>query len=89
MGGDGRVSRFAIDGESFAVISRPRRDEEVEALLTPAEREVYVLLRDGLSNAAIAELRRTSERTVANQARAIYAKLGVNGRRDLVLRPAD
>jgi DNA-binding CsgD family transcriptional regulator len=51
--------------------------------LTPAEREVALLQLKGLRHKAIAELRGTSERTVRQQALAIYRKSGLNGRSDL------
>jgi DNA-binding CsgD family transcriptional regulator len=51
--------------------------------LTPAEREVALLQLKGLRHKAIAELRRTSERTVRQQALAIYRKSGLRGRPDL------
>lgn len=51
--------------------------------LTPAEREVALLQLKGLRHKAIAELRNTSERTVRQQALAIYRKSGLSGRPDL------
>lgn len=54
--------------------------------LTRAEREVSRLMLRGLTNAAIARARVTSRYTVANQLRAIYQKLGVSSRRELVAR---
>ena len=51
--------------------------------LTPAERDVAVLQLKGLRHKAIAELRQTSERTVRQQALAIYRKSGLAGRSDL------
>ncbi len=51
--------------------------------LTPAEREVALLQLKGLRHKAIAELRQTSERTVRQQALAVYRKSGLNGRSDL------
>ncbi|MBI3400698.1 MAG: response regulator transcription factor [Acidobacteria bacterium] len=51
--------------------------------LTPAEREVALLQLKGLRHRAIAELRQTSERTVRQQALAVYRKSGLNGRSDL------
>ena len=51
--------------------------------LTPAEREVALLQLKGLRHKAIAELRHTSERTVRQQALAIYRKSGLSGRPDL------
>jgi DNA-binding CsgD family transcriptional regulator len=51
--------------------------------LSSAEREVALLLLKGLSLKAIAEVRETSERTVRQQALAIYRKAGVAGRAEL------
>jgi DNA-binding NarL/FixJ family response regulator len=51
--------------------------------LSPAERHVLELVRRGLSNAAIARLRRSSERTVANQVSGILVKTGLPTRRSL------
>jgi DNA-binding CsgD family transcriptional regulator len=51
--------------------------------LTPAERDVALLQLKGLRHKAIAELRHTSERTVRQQALAVYRKSGLNGRSDL------
>jgi DNA-binding CsgD family transcriptional regulator len=52
-------------------------------LLTTAEREVALLQLKGLRHRAIAELRNTSERTVRQQALAVYRKSGLGGRTDL------
>jgi DNA-binding NarL/FixJ family response regulator len=52
--------------------------------LTAAEREVLVLVRDGLSNGEIAERRRTSVNTVGNQIAAMFKKLGVASRYELI-----
>jgi DNA-binding CsgD family transcriptional regulator len=51
--------------------------------LTDAEREVALLQLKGLRHKAIAELRNTSERTVRQQALAVYRKSGLGGRSDL------
>lgn len=51
--------------------------------LTPAEREVGLLLLKGLSHKEIAAVRGVSERTVREQARSVYRKAGVAGRADL------
>jgi len=53
--------------------------------LTPAEREISVWTMRDWSTARIAEARRTSQRTVANQLRSIYAKLRVSGRIELAI----
>jgi DNA-binding CsgD family transcriptional regulator len=51
--------------------------------LTPAEREVGLLLLKGLSHREIAELRSTSDTTVRQQALALYRKSGLRGRSEL------
>jgi DNA-binding NarL/FixJ family response regulator len=51
--------------------------------LTPAEGEVLAFLLDGYDNASIAEARKTSPRTVANQVASIFRKLGVASRAEL------
>jgi DNA-binding CsgD family transcriptional regulator len=51
--------------------------------LTEAERGVGLLLLKGLSLKEIAEARQTSERTVRQQALAIYKKAGLSGRAEL------
>ena len=51
--------------------------------LTEAEREVALLLLKGLSHKEIAAIRATSERTVREQARWLYAKAGLAGRASL------
>jgi DNA-binding CsgD family transcriptional regulator len=48
--------------------------------LTGAERDVALLLLKGLSHKEIATIRASSERTVREQARALYAKAGLTGR---------
>jgi DNA-binding CsgD family transcriptional regulator len=51
--------------------------------LTDAEREVALLLLKGLSHKEIATVRAVSERTVREQARAVYSKSGLTGRAGL------
>jgi DNA-binding CsgD family transcriptional regulator len=51
--------------------------------LTKAEAEVGLLLLKGLSHKEIAQVRRTSERTIREQARAVYRKAGLSGRSSL------
>jgi DNA-binding CsgD family transcriptional regulator len=51
--------------------------------LSPAEREVALLLVKGLSHKEAAEVRATSERTVRQQALAVYRKAGLAGRAEL------
>ncbi len=51
--------------------------------LSPAEKEVALLLLKGLSHKEIAEVRSTTEATARQQARAVYKKGGLSGRNDL------
>lgn len=51
--------------------------------LSPAEREVALLLLKGLSTRDIAELRQTREATVRQQAQGVYRKAGLEGRAEL------
>ncbi len=51
--------------------------------LTRAEAEVGLLMLKGLSHVEIAQARNTSERTIRDQARAVYQKSGVTGRTEL------
>lgn len=51
--------------------------------LTGAEREVGLLLLKGLTHREAAEVRKTGEATVRQQALAIYRKSGLRGRSDL------
>lgn len=51
--------------------------------LTPAERDVALLILKGLDNDTIAELRGTAVGTVRAQSAAIYGKAGVDGRGQL------
>lgn len=70
-----------------AEVLRADGDREEIAGLTRAEQEVLQALRKGWTNAAIARERGSSERTVANQVRAILGKTGRPSRRALVTLP--
>ncbi len=52
--------------------------------LTPAERAVHALLVLGLGDLEIASLRDTTRSTVTKQIDAIFRKLGVRSRRELI-----
>lgn len=59
-------------------------DQQLDAwALTPAEKEVAFLLLKGLSFKDIGTVRGASERTVRQQALAVYAKSGLAGRAEL------
>ena len=80
------VETFELGRESFAVVTWPRSGAGIPASLSSAERSVLELLLAGLSNAAIARHRRRSTRTVAHQVDAIFRRLGVHSRQELMAR---
>jgi DNA-binding CsgD family transcriptional regulator len=51
--------------------------------LSPAEKEVALLLLKGLSHKEVAAVRSITEATARQQARAVYKKAGLSGRNDL------
>lgn len=51
--------------------------------LTQAEVEVGMLMLKGFSHQEVADVRATSERTIREQARAVYRKSGLTGRSEL------
>ncbi len=51
--------------------------------LSPAEREVGLLLLKGLSHKEVAELRSTTETTIRQQALSVYRKSGLRSRAEL------
>lgn len=83
--------RLSAGGSHVLVLSFPIRREPAcgaqaprEARLTNAEREVVTLAATGLRDAEIAARRGRSARTIANQLRAAFAKLGISSRRELL-----
>lgn len=70
-----RESRDLIRGLAVAIEHQFERWE-----LTKAEAEVGLLMLKGLSHKEIAQVRDTSERTIREQARAVYRKSGLSGR---------
>ena len=85
-------ARTALQGLSEAIDRQFARWQ-----LTPAEREVGLLLLKGLSHKEIAAVRSTTETTIRQQAFAVYRKAGLRGRselsafflEDLLLPPAE
>ncbi len=74
----GKEAQLLLDGLGKEI------DRQFEAWgLTPAEREVALLLLKGLRHKEIAQIRNTSERTVRQQALSIYRRGGLEGRTDL------
>jgi len=75
----GRVSAFGHPRERRWVVSAARPDFRGLDELSAAERSVLLELLEGKSHVEIAETRRTSTRTIANQLGTAFRKLGVSG----------
>jgi DNA-binding CsgD family transcriptional regulator len=71
-------AQHVLEGLGVAIDGQFERWE-----LTPAEREVALLLLKGLSLKEVAATRQTSERTARDQARSVYRKAGLSGRSEL------
>lgn len=78
-----RAQVFEHQGVRHFVVARPERAEISPVDLTVAQRAVLVLLGQGLSNKEIAQRRRTSPRTVANQVVSLLRALGCESRTEL------
>jgi DNA-binding NarL/FixJ family response regulator len=87
---DGKLSgslSFLGEGASqLRVISVPRPDRWLERVLPRAELAVVRSLVEGASYREIAEQRATSTRTIANQITAVFRRMRVSGRSELLLR---
>lgn len=81
-GEDGELVVFSWKPGMSPVVS----ESELPPNLTAAERAVCALLVVGLSDAEIAELRGTTRSTITKQVDAIFRKLGVRSRRELIAR---
>jgi DNA-binding NarL/FixJ family response regulator len=66
------------------VLSFQPPDTRLLEALPPAEREVAALLVEGLTLAEIGRRRGRSRFTIMNQVQALYRRLGVSSRADLV-----
>ena len=82
----GRLAETTLAGERVLVGAHPLLDPSTVERLSPAERSIATALLEGHTSAEIASRRRTSERTVANQIRSIFEKLGVASRVELAAR---
>jgi DNA-binding NarL/FixJ family response regulator len=77
-------SRLKWGGGSHVVISTLRPDRVLADRLSESEYAVARLLVEGKSHAEIAAVRGTSARTVANQLSALFHKLRISGRAELL-----
>jgi DNA-binding CsgD family transcriptional regulator/AraC-like DNA-binding protein len=83
-GEDEGLARFEHGSLEVLVLDLELPDPILDEL-TDTERAVAMMVLDGASNAEIADARDVSVRTVANQLRSIFQKLGVCSRWDLTL----
>ncbi|MCC6621369.1 MAG: helix-turn-helix transcriptional regulator [Deltaproteobacteria bacterium] len=83
---DLRAAVGRLGDQEVLVISWPVADRPDEAWpeLTPAQREVAAMLVAGCSRADVARMRGRAPSTVAAQIAAIFARLGVGSRTELV-----
>ena len=65
------------------------QQEPAQQLLTPREREILLLLADGLSYAQITERLTITENTLKTHIKRIYSKFHVNNRMQAVLAAQD
>jgi DNA-binding CsgD family transcriptional regulator len=77
---DVRVSTLFVEDDEYCIVSAPFGAGADSSGLTAAESEVARLAMDGFSNRAIAEMRGSAVRTVANQMASILQKLGAMSR---------
>ncbi len=80
--------RIMLDEIELLVIDLPKPTQAPVAfeVLSESEQAIAKAMIDGLSNRAIATQRGTSVKTVANQIRTIFTKLGVASRFELTAR---
>ncbi len=79
-----RAWRLDLGQDTYAILECPSPGiGPLRAGLTPAERQVVLLIARGLSNADIARRRGSAPRTIANQAASVFRKLGVGSRLEL------
>jgi DNA-binding CsgD family transcriptional regulator len=77
---EGRQSEFSWERRTYRVLAAASSGRMLAGVLPPAEEQVLHQLLDGRSHAAIAALRGTSPRTIANQLATAFRRLGVSGR---------
>lgn len=82
-----RATAFMAENDSeLHVVGIPRPDRRLSESLPTAELAVIRALVEGCSYREIAKLRGTSTRTIANQISAVFRRLRVSGRNELVQR---
>jgi DNA-binding NarL/FixJ family response regulator len=82
----GSLSFVSTPFGEVQVIGIPRPGRRLLGVVPAAELEVISLLIEGCCYAEIAKRRGTAERTIANQIAAVFKRLNVSGRSDLIQR---
>jgi DNA-binding NarL/FixJ family response regulator len=82
----GTLSRMVIGEQQLRVVALPRPDRRLFKVLPPAELAVIRLLIEGYCYEEMARLRGTATRTVANQITAVFRRMRVSGRSELLSR---
>lgn len=82
----GSLGFLRVGERELRVIGIPRPDRCLVDVLPAAEREVVGYLLEGCCYAEIAQRRKTAQRTIANQIAAVFKRLRVSGRAELVQR---
>lgn len=78
------AAAWKAEARSYAVGLSEAIDSQLTRWgLSPAEKEVALLLLKGLSHKEIADVRKTSESTTRQQALSLYEKSGLEGRAQL------
>lgn len=80
------LSFFQRGSDQLRVVAAPRPDRRLSRALPPAELAVVRALIEGQCYAEIAEQRGTSTRTIANQITAVFRRMRVSGRSELLER---
>lgn len=77
-----------LDDDEYLILTLPIPNWDIPEFLTEAERAVTMAVLRGFTNEQIAQERKTSLHTVANQIASIFAKLAVASRIELAHRLA-
>lgn len=82
------IGHWVIDSQEYVTFSRAPAETASVAGLTASERMVFQAVIAGFSTGAIAAMRGSSERTLANQLGSIFRKLNVGSRAEMRARYA-
>lgn len=79
-----RLQQFQEDGQETRIVDIPRPEQSLDGIVSTAEIDVVSQLVEGWPHANIASRRGTSRRTIANQVSAVFQRLLVSGRNELL-----